>query len=242
MDATDSFLFHTYRSVYFSIQNTKIKSIKSRLLTTIFSFLLTVSAYSQVQFGIKGGPSLVQTQQFLNLNLESGNPQSLPRVSYYGGVYLSKGLTNKIFLSTELLFSSKGHGFEDLITTDPNDRGRFVLSYLNLPIFFDFRPSPKLSIQLGPEIGYLLRTRTRQGTSVVNPRDITSFRDWDLGIVAGFQGQILPRTWVGMRFNQGVSSFVGKITLIDNRGELTTDVLRIVNQSLQMTLSYDLIN
>ncbi|MHA7829893.1 MAG: porin family protein [Flagellimonas sp.] len=91
------------------------------------------------------------------------------RLAYHFGVFSNISLGDKIALEPRILFSSKGYNDEIDFTEFDNGSGalpsqRFVKfahrnNYLSVPLLFKYKLANNLSLDLGPEIAFLLNSK-----------------------------------------------------------------------------------
>ena len=121
-----------------------------------FSFLLLficAAASAQVTTSVKAGVSLA------NIHFKSDNDVQL-RVLGYGGVSFNIEMPNQLFFQPELLYSIRGYKFPASATSE---EGRVTLGYITAPLLLGYKLTKTFSILAGPEIGYLVRARSRYG-------------------------------------------------------------------------------
>ncbi|WP_298554871.1 porin family protein [uncultured Algibacter sp.] len=114
--------------------------MKKIYVTTIVILSLVLTVNSQdIKFGAKGG---------INFASASGDIKSTgSRTALHFGGMAEIPLSTEFYLQPELLFSSQGYKVAN---------GTGTLNYLNLPIIGKYYVNEELSIEAGPQIGYLL--------------------------------------------------------------------------------------
>lgn len=126
--------------------------MKKTLFTLIIIGLAGVSAFAQLNGGLKAG---------LNIANFSGDDAdgADPIVGFHIGGYLVFDLTDAITLQPELLYNVAGAKYSES-GTDP-DLGSYTLditqklNYISVPIMFGYKLGDKFSIQVGPQISFL---------------------------------------------------------------------------------------
>jgi len=116
------------------------------LLATVITVLGLTSVNAQeIKFGAKAG---------LNFAFITGDNTAdlTPNTDLHFGVMAEFKISNKFSLQPELVYS--GQGAELNIASE----GRISLNYLNLPIIGKYYVTEQLSLEAGPQIGYLLST------------------------------------------------------------------------------------
>jgi len=126
-----------------------------KLIFLIVVFPLTIISAQQVKVGIKAGVNYA----ILNGDYEvwfDVKPRTFPYVGAFAEIMISE----KIFLQPEMIYSPQGIGYEseeflwELIKVPV--KGVSKLDYLNLPIMGKFYVAEGLSLQVGPQVGFLL--------------------------------------------------------------------------------------
>jgi hypothetical protein len=116
-----------------------IKSLLSVLAICVFSFS---NAQGNINFGAKAG---------LNLATLTGDVQGEEtKTGFHIGGMAEISLNDKFSVQPELLFSTQGTDSEF------GDDG-INLSYINLPVMAKYYVTEGLSIEAGPQIGFLVR-------------------------------------------------------------------------------------
>ena len=126
-----------------------------KLVTIGFMVLaIGIAQGQEVKFGVKGGLNLMK----ISNNQLSGNN----KVGFHIGGLVEFKLSDKFAIQPELLYSTKGtkqdfYGIQ-LITN---------LSYIDLPIMAKFFVTKGLSIEAGPQIGYLVSEKGISNSELV---------------------------------------------------------------------------
>ncbi len=182
------------------------------------SFLLTgYLSYSQINFGVKSGINIATTRDFIEF------PKN--RVGWYAGGSAKTLLKKRYFLQTELLFSTKGNGVDQLNPIGaPN--GVFRFNYLNFPIFLGYKIDHKTSVVFGAEFGYLISAQIfyqSVGTTIISKNIPSKF---DAGIDIGLEYNIIKNFGIEVRYNYGLRTFY-ETDAIGNRTVQTKGANRV---------------
>jgi len=117
-------------------------------------------------FGVVGGLNLA--------NIRGDRAESINsswRLAYHFGIFSNISLSDKIALEPRILFSSKGYDdeidFDQLGFAESNgstisqNRVNYTSrnNYLSIPILFKYKIIDKISLDLGPEIAFLLYSK-----------------------------------------------------------------------------------
>lgn len=136
--------------------------MKKKLL---FTFLLISSfAFSQsnITFGAKAGISVSN----LRGDYPNGIDENKSKIGLNFGGFAEYEINEKFTLQPELLFSTQGntYGYKDYYGGGSYYDGveyNLKLNYLNLPIILKYKIIEKLSIDFGPQIGYVISAKTK---------------------------------------------------------------------------------
>ena len=149
---------------------------KSFIILTIFLFVSTCLQAQSFHIGFKGGA---------NLHKIDGIPfRDKFTFGYQIGAYTSIGITSKIGIQPEVLFSSVNadtatqfstvYGFKQI--------DKVKLNYLDIPVLLNIKAAPFLTIQAGPQFSVLLD----KNTSLLKNGE-TAFKTGNVSAVAGLQ-------------------------------------------------------
>lgn len=160
--------------------------MKKVLLVTVLTALGFVNANAQkIKFGVKGG---------FNVSTISGdNSKDYDYVTSYNlGVMSEIKLTEKFSFQPELMYSRQG------FTAVNNDV--VALNYLNIPLMGKYYVTKGLSVEAGPQIGFLLSAK-QESTDVKE-----FFKKTDYGVNLGLGYKLENGLNFGLRYNLGLSN------------------------------------
>lgn len=182
--------------------------MKKLLLVTAITFLGLVQVNAQdVEFGIKGGLNFAR--------LIGDNTSKDQTVTAFNlGAMAEIKILEKFSLQPELLYS--GQGYDTGIATEVN----IALNYLNIPVIGKYYVTKKLSLEAGPQIGFLLSTKG--GTQ--DYKDL--FKTTDFGVNFGIGYKLDSGLNFGARYVLGLSN-------INDAGGITNK-----NGVFQFTVGY----
>ncbi len=170
-----------------------------RFVGLLMLALLTSSAFAQLNYGIKGGASLI------GMALEHlGISNARYRLSYQAGVYGVQPVSQRVFFRPELMYANKGFRAETPSVTvgNPDDSFTMRLHYLSMPLLAEYSPSKRLFVLLGPEISYLFAARSRFGSESSDAGALWDEK-LDIGLVAGLGYAINSKLSVDLRYVYG---------------------------------------
>lgn len=200
-------------------------------------FALAENARAQTKFGFKAGINYVNN---VYVNTPNGsNGENKYRLGYHAGVFGNIGISNKVFLRPELLFSNKGHKFDGSATFQPAGDGAVHLNYFNLPLLVEYHLFDRLYLLAGPEFGYLVSAKSKFDSETIDIKN--SFdNDFDFGLATGLSFALNEKFTIDARYTHGLSSIVEPIQLTDNMGNPITnkDEVKLQNRAFQLSVSY----
>lgn len=205
---------------------------KAFLFTIVILSLTSIINAQEIQFGAKAGLN------FANLSGDFSDISG--RTSFHLGATAELEILEEFSIQPELLFSSQG-------AKDENQT--LIANYLHLPIMGKYLVTDKLSVEVGPQIGYLLSATIDNGqsdagggntigTTVVmlsavsaqRPReDVKEFaNDFDFGVNLGLGYKIDDKFHVSARYNIGLTDG-------DN---IANNSLGLKNSVIQLSVGY----
>lgn len=165
------------------------KYILSALVIMAFSFANAQGTGSR--FGIKAGVNFPNSSNGLNKN------EAL--IGYQVGIFSEIKTDERFGIQPELLYST--HGLENKFVNEgvayDND---IKISYLNLPILAKYFVIQGLSVQAGPQIGFLMKAEENG----INITDHVKTIDFGLSFGVGYN--FLQDCSLDLRYNLGLSN------------------------------------
>jgi hypothetical protein len=165
------------------------------LLTTALAVILisgTASA-QHANFGIKGGVNLYNIKNDNNVEYDQA-------VGYHVGLLAHIHLANQFAMQPELVYSTQGADFK-VGAAD----GEVNLDYLNVPIMFQYMFDNGFRLQAGPQLGFLVKAKSKLGK--VSEDIKSNFSSIDFGIGAGMSYVHPPTGWgFDARYNIGLNN------------------------------------
>ena len=210
----------------FSANNTSQKPQQMRqLLVFVCSFLFVTISHAQVLVGIKGGLN-VATVRYIN------SDNSKARIGWNAGLTAEIPVGEEIFIRPELLYSSKGFGYN---ATATSNKGSLSLNYISIPLLFGYRPGKHTELMAGPEFGYLSKAVSKsQGIT----DDVTSFyRHVDIGADIGAAYNFSKTFGAEVRYNYGFKD-LENVPLYDNSNNLIGQGKNGANSVFQIGIYY----
>lgn len=181
--------------------------MKKMLLLAVVTVLGFSNVNAQkIKFGAKGG---------LNFASVSGdNTKGIDVVTSFNfGVLSEIPISDKFSFQPELMYSGQGYSFND---------NTIALSYLNIPLMGKYYLTKGLSVEAGPQIGFLLAAKNEK-TDVKD-----SFNTFDFGVNFGLGYKLDNGLNFGVRYNLGLTD----INNVDNSS------IKNKNGVLQLSVGY----
>jgi hypothetical protein len=156
------------------------------------------------------------------------------KFGFVGGVFLSIPIGKFIGIQPEILFSQKGFKGTGAMLGTPYSISR-TTSYIDLPVLFSLKPSPFVTLMVGPQYSYLLRQKDQFTSTFSNDAQEQEFENDDVRRnILCFLGGIdfnFSHVVVGTRMGWDIHN---------NNGDGTSTTPRYKNTWLQATLGFRL--
>lgn len=178
--------------------------MKKIILAAIAVTTVGFANAQDIKFGLKGG---------VNLSNFTGDYRGLSsRVGFQFGGFMEYSLSEKFSIQPELLYSSQGAKLKDS-SFDSSYENKTNVNYLNIPVMFKYYVVDKLSIEAGPQIGFLIGGKTKDDVTFVggekysqsyNSKD--DFKTLDFGLNFGAGYDFTEKISLGLRYNLGLAN------------------------------------
>ncbi len=162
--------------------------MKKVVLITIITVLGLLNVNAQkIRLGAKAG---------LNFSFITGdNTENLdPVTNFHFGAMAEIKVSDKFSLQPELIYSGQGYD------TNIDSEGIIALNYLNIPLIAKYYVTERLSLEAGPQIGFLLSTKG--GTE--DYKDL--FKTTDFGVNFGLGFKLDNGLYFSARYNLGLTN------------------------------------
>ena len=205
----------------------------------LFIITMTLAAFTlqaqDVTFGAKAGLN------FASLDITDSNIDG--RTSFHLGITAEFEMSDTFSIQSELLYSAQGATEDDgetIGTTVYNDDYKFKLNYLQIPVMAKFYVSEGLSLEVGPQIGFLLSADVENDYSTIDNGTVLDsgsieidYKDFmksvDFGLNFGLGYKLDSGLNFGLRYNLGLND------VYDVDGSNT----EIKNRVLQLSVGYN---
>ncbi len=134
-----------------------------KIIKNCFAILFFVQiSHSQIlQFGIKAGANYA--------NISGSKIQTNAIVSYHVGVVAKIGLTKGLSFQPELLYTTQGASYDTALTDYKNELG-----YIVIPAMLQIHLSKSITLDMGPQVGFLLSKKNNFNIQKSNTFDVTA--------------------------------------------------------------------
>lgn len=180
------------------------------LLVIIFS---TNLGAQELNFGVKGGINRSSVIGDLSIDYNG-------RISFHAGVFAEIPLKGKFSFHPELLYSSQGFTFsveefrfDSLDPSVSNDsRAWTARDFLTIPLITRFNFTEKFSVELGPQIGFLIKS---YGEALGDRGSFSGNFQFDIGPTLGV-GYDVDKFKLQLRYFLGVSDLLRESIFEEN--------------------------
>lgn len=194
--------------------------MKKQLAIVVVFLLPGIVSAQEFMWGAKAGLNLAK----LNYSVGGYSGSSDDLFSFHAGFYGKLMTSEKFGIQPEFLFSGQGGG---------GDAGDINLMYINIPAMASFMFTPGVSVQAGPQIGFLL-------SASANGTDVKSIMN-SIDFGAGF-GLVVERPnglSFNFRYNIGFTNTLSSSAASSLLG-LGIGMVTITNQVTQFSVGYRL--
>lgn len=220
--------------------------MKKNLITSLVVVALTTLnvAAQNVTFGAKAGLNLA------TLTGDIDGVKTLP--GYHVGAIADIKLSEKFSIQPELLYSLEGgkssFSYEDEVTL-LKTKERYELGYLNLPIMAKYYIADGLSLEGGPQIGYLLHAnghydiKANFGDEIsIDESGKENIKDFvekiNVGVNFGLGYQLKNNLFFQARYHLGLTNINNDLQGEDFEEEPAESLGKIKNSSFQISVGY----
>lgn len=191
--------------------------IKLYPLTILFFLILNINtAQEKAAFGLKAG---LNYSNFID-NYDDDTPANYKgKAGFLAGGFVNFGLTEKIFIRPEVLFSQQGSKYEinpdGINVHDPSDpfyladdiSGKIKESLILIPVMAGIFLMDNLDVEVGPQLAWVVN---RDVTYKNNPYEIFFIRnddsgDFEFGVNAGLGYHFGAHYRIGLRYTYGIT-------------------------------------
>lgn len=164
-----------------------------KLFILIAAAFLTTGAFAQnIEYGIKGGFNMASLTDVDDAKFKP---------SFYLGGFVEFGINDFLSIQPELVYSRQG-----VYHKHSGTKSWSRMNYLNLPVMFKLYVLEDLSLDLGPQFGYMLnaKSKVKFGGATVKS-DINDTKDFDVSFGMGLSYKICSNFDISARYNLGLT-------------------------------------
>jgi hypothetical protein len=173
------------------------------------------AADAQTKIGLKGGVNLA------DWGGEDADGVDA-KIGFHVGGFANFAVGNKFSIQPELLYSTQGGKIDA-----PGDDVKLRFNYINIPVMVKYELIDGLHAELGPQFGFAVTRKSKQGDVTVDRND--DFKGFDLGLGLGASYQF-PSTPVGIG-----ARYVFGLSRLDDDGDA-----KMFNRVFQLGVTYTL--
>ncbi|MBB6004374.1 porin family protein [Arcicella rosea] len=210
--------------------------MKKRLFGLIVLAIISQQSFAQngdtdlrasLQFGLKAGVNYSNVY-----DIQGENFKANAKFGFTSGAFVAVPFGTFLGIQPEFILSQKGFQATGLILGSSYDLTR-TTTYLDIPLFFAFKPFNHLSILLGPQFSYLLKEKnvfTNTLTSAQQEKEFTNdnIRKFTLCYSGG----------ADLKYDRFVLSARVGWDVLNNNGDGTTSTPQYKNVWFQATVGF----
>lgn len=149
-------------------------------------------AFAQT-FGVKAG---------LNISTVSGD-DTKAKAGFYGGVLMNVPVASSFSVQPEILYNGIG------TKEDGSGNGKLNLSYISVPVMFQYNATPQLYLEAGPQFSFLIDSTLKRQSVSVDVKDALKGFDFGIGLGAGYF--FTKNIGVNLRYVAGVTNITKEV-------------------------------
>ncbi|MDP3679851.1 MAG: porin family protein [Flavobacterium sp.] len=170
------------------------------MVVMVFTFgFVNAQEKADMAFGVKGGLNI---STITNADVDGVNTKSL--VGFHVGFFGEFMISNKFAIQPEVLYSAQGTELEF-----EGISGDLKLDYITIPVMAKYYVADAFSLELGPQIGFLVSAKAKSGGESEDVKDDLKSTDVSLNFGAGYD--ITPNFMIGVRYSLGLTRLQDEI-------------------------------
>lgn len=175
-----------------------------------------------MKFGPKAGVN------FANL---SGLDNSEMKTGFHVGAVAEIKFNDKFSIQPEIIYSSQGTKYTTTLIPNGTVESKINNDYINVPIMAKYYIVDGFSAELGPYVGFLVKSEGKIGDNTIDFKD--GYKSVDFGLGVGLAYDLPMGVFVGARYNLGLSK-----ANEDVPAGLTVQADDIKNGVIQVSVGY----
>lgn len=198
-----------------SKENLIIINMKKIILTAAAVFVFGLTNAQDVKYGVKLG---INNPSISGIRGEVGH---VFKLGINLGGFAEFAVSDKLFVQPELLFSTQGANSKATgLTAD----SQLNLNYLNIPVMVKYYVIDKLSLEAGPQIGFLVSAKENDTDPYTHKSVIldvkNEYKSLDFGFNLGAGYDFSSNISAGLRYNIGMSNIDSQNLPIDAKNRV----------------------
>lgn len=170
------------------------------MVVMVFTFgFVNAQEKADMAFGVKGGLNI---STITNADVDGVNTKSL--VGFHVGFFGEFMISNKFAIQPEVLYSAQGTELEF-----EGISGDLKLDYITIPVMAKYYVADAFSLELGPQIGFLVSAKAKSGGESEDVKDELKSTDVSLNFGVGYD--ITPNFMIGVRYSLGLTRLQDEI-------------------------------
>ena len=168
-----------------------------KVILAVAAIFVSTGAFAQsFEWGVKGGLNLASITKVDDANMKP---------SFYLGAFAEFKITDFIGIQPELIYSRQGNMMTGTVLgEDVKTWSR--LNYLNVPVMVKLYVLDKLSVDIGPQFGFLLNSRVKAKAGGVSATgDLDGIKNFDVSMGLGLSYKVWGPLDVSARYNLGLT-------------------------------------
>ena len=177
-----------------------------RVFVLIAAAIVFMSAGAQVQFGFKVGVDATNFwgKTYYPLTSELTYPMIVNhdmRLNYQAGLVMEYMFSPRFAIAPEVVFAAQGGKctLDNPALSLSQREVKYTTNYINVPIMLKYYISPAFSIDLGPQVGFNVYSKTKHGDA----KDYTNNVDFGIGL--GGTYNLTDNAFIQTRYTMGMT-------------------------------------
>ena len=190
--------------------------MKKIILMVVMAFtfgFVNAQEKADMAFGVKGGLNI---STITNADVDGVNSKSL--IGFHAGFFGEFMISNKFAIQPEVLYSAQGTELEF-----EGISGDLKLDYITIPVMAKYYVADAFSLELGPQIGFLVSAKAKSGGESEDVKDELKSTDVSLNFGLGYD--ITQNFMIGARYSLGLTRLQDE--LIPGEDESKNSVFQI---------------
>jgi opacity protein-like surface antigen len=168
----------------------KIIKMKKIVLTLAAFAAFGVANAQDMKFGAKAG---------LNVSNLTGDSNTSSKIGYQVGAFAEFKISEKFAVQPEVVYSNLGTKY-DFLGAEVTEN----LNYIVVPIMAKYFVMEALSLEVGPQAGFLMSAKAKADGDSVDVKDLYKSIDFGLNFGAGYD--VTKNINIGLRYSLGLAN------------------------------------